>query len=163
MCSVPGCRWPSVYVKGERGTVLAKYCVLAAGFVLSQVQGTFRLVTILSWMERRSECLYLCNINSHTSYLVKETHDTSFYETGQGIFWRVWRGMVSVGVSLYSGSSVPLGLWCDGTIWLSNPAGPCKKMFSLGRSVCTLSPSYFMPIRNPLLYFKCFPLVFCKR
>lgn len=141
MCSMLSCRWSSVDVKGERGTVLAKYRVLAAGFVLFQVQGIFGLETILSWTEWRSECI-------------------SATATGT---WVIWWGQLMTHVSrrpvrafcviLEEGwcmwVSIQWKLFASRTVmgWYNLTVKSCtsmqNKMFYLGRSVYTLNPSLF--------------------
>lgn len=59
--------------EGGKGYSFAKYHILAVGF--SQVQGTFRLVMMLSGMKK---CLHFCNSTSHKGYLLKDTHDRCF-------------------------------------------------------------------------------------
>lgn len=79
MCLVPGCRGPSIHAKDERGTVLAKYHVLAAGFVLSQVWGTFRLVTVHPKLNGGKKWVSVSLQQQQSHKLFAEgTHDTSF-------------------------------------------------------------------------------------
>lgn len=110
-------------------------------------------------MEDRSEHIYICSSSSHRSYLVKETHDTSFKEAFPNVFEESscpWVSHCTLQALCLKDCDVMVQFDCQILQIHAKKSLIWRKVYALSAS------SYFMPIKNYLLYFECFPVVFYK-